>query len=194
MVLLGPDDPLPRPPRRILVNGGSGAGKSTLARAVARALDLPYTEIDSLYHGPAWTTRPSFLDDVRAVAAGDRWITEWQYDAARPILLARCDLVVWLDLPRRVTTWRVVRRTVRRRLRREELWNGNREGPLRHLLHDPEHIIRWAWTTHPRAAERITGVLDERPGLPVVRVRSSAEASRWLARLSGSGGTPGPPR
>src|SRR5690606_20822603 len=37
--------------RRILVAGTSGAGKTTLAGRVSGALGLPYTELDSLYHG-----------------------------------------------------------------------------------------------------------------------------------------------
>ncbi|HET6167108.1 MAG TPA: hypothetical protein VFE07_09795, partial [Marmoricola sp.] len=138
--------------------------------------------------------RETFLDDVRAVAAADRWVVEWQYDAARPVLLDRCDLMVWLDLSRMETTSRVVRRTLRRRFDLEELWNGNREGPLWRILVDREHIIRWAWTSHPRAVERVTGALRTRPDLPVVRLRSAPELSRWLARLSGRGGTPEPPR
>jgi adenylate kinase family enzyme len=193
-VLLGPDDALVPPTRRILVAGASGAGKSTLARGLAEVLGLPYTEIDSLYHGPGWTERASFLDDVRAVAAGERWVCEWQYDAARPILLERCDLMVWLDLPRRATVWRVVRRTLHRRLRREELWNGNREGPLWRILTDREHIIRWAWSSHQRAAERVATAAQARPALPIVRLRSAADAVHWLAGVSETGGRPARPR
>lgn len=193
-MLLGPADSLGFVPRRIAINGASGAGKSTLARALAERLDLPYTEVDSLYHGPGWTVRATFLEDVRALASGDRWVCEWQYDAARPTLLERCDLMVWLDLPRVVTTWRVTRRTVGRRLRHEELWNGNYERPLRLVLVDPEQIIRWAWSTHPQAADRIARVQGSRPDLPVVRLRSATEVGRWLDGVSEADGTPGPPR
>jgi adenylate kinase family enzyme len=196
-VLLGPDDPLPSLPRRILINGNAGAGKTTLAVAVGAQLGLPHTELDGLFHGPGWEPRAEFLDDVAALVAGERWIAEYQYGEAHPLLLARGDLMIWLDPPRRVSMWRVIRRTLRRRFRREVLWNGNVEGPLHHIFRDPEHIIRWAWTSHPRAAQRIDLVLRERPELPVVRLRSDAEVARWrasLARLSGPGGTPGRPR
>jgi adenylate kinase family enzyme len=183
-VLLGPDDPLPALPERILVNGNAGAGKTTLAAALGAQLGLPHTELDSLFHGPGWEPRAEFLDDVGALVAGDRWIAEYQYGEAQPLLLARADLMLWLDPPRRVSMWRVIRRTLRRRFRREVLWNGNVEGPLHHIFRDPEHIIRWAWTSHPRAAQRIDLVLRERPELPVVRLRDEAGIARWRASLA----------
>jgi adenylate kinase family enzyme len=193
-VLLGWNEPIGFTPQRIVVAGASGAGKSTLARAISARLDLPYTEIDSLYHGAGWTQRPSFLDDIRAFAAGERWVCEWQYDVGRPVLLERCDPMVWLDLPRRVTVGRVTRRTLRRRFRREVLWNGNREGPLWQIFTDPEQIIRWAWSSHPRTAERVPVVERIRPELPIVRLRGAAEVGRWVESLSEGGGTPARPR
>ena len=182
-MLFGPDDDLGFQPQRILINGASGSGKTTLARTLADQVGLPYTEIDGLFHGSGWTPRPTFLDDVRRLADSRVWITEWQYGDARPILLARCDLIVWLDYPRFQVTRRVVRRTLRRRLRREVLWNGNREGPLRHFFTDSEHIIRWAWSSYPRVAERAAEVVRDRPELPVVRLRDDAEIARWRAKL-----------
>ena len=109
---LGPDDALPHRPERILIAGTSGSGKTTLGGRLGERLGLSHTEIDALYQGPGWTVRPGFLDDVRGHAAASRWITEYQYAAARPLLLARCDLAVVLLLPRRVVLTRVVRRTV----------------------------------------------------------------------------------
>lgn len=193
-MLLGPDDPMPTRPQRILINGSAGSGKSTLARALADRLRLPYTELDSLYHGPQWTPRPEFLDDVARIVAGERWVSEYQYGQAHPTLLARADLMVWLDVPRPVSMFRVSRRTLRRRWRREVLWNGNVEGPLWRILVDPEHIIRWSWTSYARTAQRVALAMQQRPDLTVVRLSGAREVARWLDRLSAPGGTPAPPR
>jgi adenylate kinase family enzyme len=141
------DDPLPARPQRILVAGTSGAGKSTLAAALSVRLGLPHTEIDGLYHGAGWMPRPEFAADVAALAAGQQWVTEWQYSSARPPLLARADLLVWLDLSRLRVMTHVVSRTVRRRLRRVELWNGNLEPPMWTIFTRRDHILRWAWGT-----------------------------------------------
>lgn len=181
--MLTADDPLASRPQRVLVAGTSGTGKTTLAARLGLLLDLPHTEIDALFHGPGWVPRPEFLADVEALRMGERWVTEWQYRTARPLLADRADLLVWLDLPFRVTLARLVRRTVGRRLRREELWNGNREAALRTVLTDREHVIRWAVDTRHLTAERVAALAATHPDLPVVRLRSQAEVDRWTDRL-----------
>lgn len=181
--MLGPDDPLPRRPSRITVAGVSGAGKSTLARRLAAVLDLPYVEMDALFHGPDWTRRPEFEADVAAFLGVERWVCEWQYDHARPLLTEQADLFVWLDPPFPVTLARVVRRTVRRRVRREELWNGNQEGPFHTFFTDREHIVRWAISTRNLYGERVPQVRAGRPDLPIVHLRSTRDVERWLAQV-----------
>ncbi|WP_454728226.1 AAA family ATPase [Cellulosimicrobium protaetiae] len=189
MILLGPDDDvvarLGRVPRRIAVAGVSGAGKTTLAGRLGERLGIPFTELDALHHGPAWTPRPAFLDDVRALAAQDAFVTEWQYAAARPLLLARAEVVVWLDLPTRVTMRQVVARTLRRSVRREVLWNGNVEPPLWRTWYQApeENIVRWAWTTRHKYRDLPDEVARDAPDVLVVRLRSRREVERWLAAL-----------
>ena len=147
MPVLDAADPLPRGPRRILVAGTSGSGKTTLAVRIAAVLEVPHVEIDSLFHGPSWTRRRSFEEDVRRFSGESCWVTEWQYDSVRALLADRADLLVWLDLPRRTVMRRVVQRTIVRRLRRQTLWNGNIEPPLRTIFH-----------LHRRRAHRPMGV------------------------------------
>jgi adenylate kinase family enzyme len=178
--LLGADDPLPARPRRVLVAGSSGAGKTTLAVRIGRVLDVPRVEIDALFHGPGWTPRPTFEADVRAFAATGTWVTEWQYRSVRALLAERADLVVWLDFPRaRVMTY-LTRRTVQRRLLRRRLWNDNVEPPLWTFVTDPDHIVRWAWRTHARTAERVADLRERHPDLVVVRLPDRAAARRWV--------------
>jgi adenylate kinase family enzyme len=177
--LLGYDAALPHRPRRVIVAGTSGSGKTTLAARLAEVLGVRHVEIDALHHGPGWEPRPTFGSDVEAFSAEPGWVTEWQYSTVRPLLAARADLVVWLDLPRARVMWQVVGRTVRRRVRRQVLWNGNVEPPLWTVVRDPEHVVRWAWDTHPLTAQRIDALLTAQPDRPVVRLRSHREARAW---------------
>ena len=184
MRLLDSSVPLPVRPRRVLVAGTSGSGKTTLAARIGEILDLPHVEIDGLHHGPNWTPRPTFREDVEAFTAQPRWVTEWQYTAVRPLLVERADLMVWLDLPRSTVMRQVVWRTLRRRVRREELWNGNIEPPLHTFFRDRDHIVRWAWRTHGGYRDRVLTALAQRPDLPVVRLTGRREVDAWAALLA----------
>ncbi|GAA2393812.1 adenylate kinase [Catellatospora methionotrophica] len=185
MPLLSVDDLLPWTPRRVLVTGTSGAGKTTLSTAVAQALGLPRVELDALHHGPGWVPRVSFAEEVAAFVAQPRWVTEWQYtDKLGQLLSGRADTVIWLDHPRPLVMWQVTRRTLRRRWRRELLWNGNIEPALHTLFTDPEHVIRWAWRTHAKPGRRVAALLEQRGDqVAVVRLRGRAQVGRWLRRL-----------
>jgi adenylate kinase family enzyme len=175
------EDDLPCRPGRIVVAGTSGSGKSTLARAIATTLGIDYFEIDGLYHGPAWTPNPRFVDEVTARISAPAWVTEWQYTVAREALADRAELLVWLDLPRHVVMGSVIRRTVRRSVLGLELWNGNREPPLRTFFSDRDHIIRWAWRTNREMVARVSACVAQRPGLNAVALRSRAQAAAWVA-------------
>lgn len=182
--MLSADDPLPGGPWRVLVAGVSGSGKTTLARRIGAALELPVSEMDALHHGAGWVPRPAFMADVDAFSSTGAWVAEWQYPAARPMLAERADTLVWLDLPTPLVLARIVRRTVRRRWRNEELWNGNREAPLRTFFTDREHVVRWAWRTRNWIREIGPGIEQGYPHLTVVRLRSRQDVDRFVARLS----------
>jgi adenylate kinase family enzyme len=164
--------------RRVLIAGSSGSGKSTLAAELSRRFNLPYVELDSLFHGPGWIPRPQFADDVRRLAAGDRWVSEWQYAEARPLLLERADTLIWLDFARLSVMHRVLRRSLRRAALAEPIFNGNTEG-FRDWL-DPGHPVRWAWTNHARLRPKVLAAIGQRSDLTVIRLASPAQARRWL--------------
>lgn len=130
--MLTADDPLPFRPARVLIAGVTGSGKTTLARRIAAQWDLTHHEIDALHHGPNWTPRPSFLDDVRAFAATDRWVTEWQYTSkgTDEIMTPRAQIAIWLDYPWQLVRARLLRRTLSRSILRTEMYNGNVEKPI----------------------------------------------------------------
>jgi adenylate kinase family enzyme len=173
--------PLSRPPDRIVVAGTSGSGKTTVAWKIGDLLHMTHVDIDGLFHGPGWTPRPSFLADVDAFTSGPRWVTEWQYSSARPMLAERADLFVWLDLSRAAVMRQLIWRTARRRVQRIELWNGNYEPPLRTFFTDPDHIVRWGWRTYPRDRFRVAAMRAQFLTLPVVHLRSRHDIDRWLS-------------
>jgi adenylate kinase family enzyme len=179
-----PHAPLPFVPQRVLVAGVTGSGKTTLARRLAAHWGLRHIEIDGLYHGPDWTPRPTFLDDVRAFAAEPRWVTEFQYISLGTdrILGPRAQLLLWLDYPAALVRRRLLRRTLMRSVLRTRLWNGNVERPPWRLLsRDPNvSILRWQTVTLHKWAERMPSIEAAYPHLTVVRLRTPAQTEAWL--------------
>jgi hypothetical protein len=143
--------------------------------------------VDALFHGPSWTERPTFAQDVARVVATDRWVLDSVgYSAVRDLMWARADTLIWLDLPRWQVMLRVLRRSVWRGLRRTELWNGNREGLG--AWKDSGHPVRWAWNEHAtRRALIAARVADPRwAHLEVVHLRTAREARRWAREALGA--------
>jgi adenylate kinase family enzyme len=163
------------------MRGTSGSGKSTVGRAAALRLGIPYVELDAIRHGPNWTEMPDdeFTARVEAIAAGEAWVVDGNYGAVRAITGERATAIVWLDLSRARTIWQVFVRSFSRAALRKELWNGNREQFRRWL--DPEHPIRWAWSTHARRRREYEAAAagDDR----WVRLRSRREVRAWLDSL-----------
>jgi adenylate kinase family enzyme len=170
--------------RRVVIVGSSGSGKSTLARRVAERRGLRHVELDALFHGPSWTPRPSFVADVDRATAEDGWVVDGNYGPVRELVWARADTVVWLDLPRLQVELQVVRRSFVRWVRREELWNGNREPwPFKWL--EPEHPVRWSWTKHAEYRERYAARFADAAFAHArcVRLRSRAAVEAFVRGL-----------
>jgi adenylate kinase family enzyme len=172
--------------QRVSVVGNSGSGKSTLAAELALVLGVPHLELDGVFHKPGWVALPEdeFRRVVGATAAGDGWVMDGNYSAVRPLVWARADTVVWLDLPRWIVMRQVVWRTLRRAVTRQELWNGNRESLRNFLTWSPEKsIISWAWHNHAKYRDRYGAAAADPANdhLAFVRLTSRSDVTRFLA-------------
>ena len=167
-----------------VIASASGCGKTTVGRLLATRLGVPFVELDALNHGPGWTeaTAEQLRARVAPIVATDGWVIDGGYRGKLgDLVLEAADTVVWLDLPRREWLPRLFRRTVRRIVRREELWGGNRESfGNAFLMRDG--LLRFAWRNY--GVRRAT-YPSELARFHVVRLRSQREVDAWLASITG---------
>jgi adenylate kinase family enzyme len=168
--------------RVVVVASASGNGKTTFARALATALEAPCHELDALNHRAGWVEAPA--DELRAaveqLVAGDAWVMDGSYRGKLgSLVLDAADVVVWLDLPVRVWLPRLLQRTTRRIVTREELWNGNRES-LRSALGGRDALVPFALRSHYRRRRTYPTALAP---YPVVRLRTRRAVDAFLERV-----------
>lgn len=168
--------------RVAVIASAAGSGKTTVGRKIAERLGLPFVELDALHWGAGWTeTSPAELRSrVEPVVATEAWVIDGAYRGKLgDLVLARADLVVWLDLPLRSWLPRLVRRTVRRVWRDEELWGGNHD-TFRSVFLSRDSLLLFALRTYGRRRRDYPDALAE---YHVVRLRSGAEVERFLRDL-----------
>jgi adenylate kinase family enzyme len=175
--------------RRIAVIGCIGAGKSTVARALGTCLGIEVTHLDRLwwqaghYRITGSGTVASRTMDAESfrrlqhdLAAGHDWIIDGGYIGDLDTRLARADTVVFLDLPRRVCLWRLLKRHNRRR---PDYPDGVREGIGWLWL-----LARWVWSYPKQKRPQIEqAIIEHAHDAAIIRLRTNREVRRFLRRV-----------
>ena len=169
--------------KRVLVIGTGGSGKTTVARRLAQRTGLPLIHLDALYWRSGWQPTPAdeWRATVQSLISRDAWIIDGNYGGTLDVRLAACDTVVFLDLPRLVCLWRVLKRQVRHLGQvRPELAPGCRE----RLTWE---FIWWIWTYPSRRRGEVLkrlAALDQEKRVAILR--SSAAIDAFLASVPGA--------
>src|SRR6185436_19970027 len=169
--------------KRVLVIGPGGSGKSTFARRLGQILGIEVKHLDKFYWRAGWT-KPSneeWLKTVDALTSGDSWIIDGNFGGTLAQRVARCDTIIFLDMPRLLCLWRVTRR---RMLYRNRSRPDMSEGCNEKLDLD---FIDWVWNYSKRSRPRVIKLLNESSETKkVVWLRSRADAENFLVNLEKS--------
>jgi len=166
-----------------MIVGNGGAGKSTVAGRLGELLDLPVVHLDQEYWQEGWV--PSDRDAWRVrcgeLTGAEFWIIDGNYSSTYPERIERADLIVFLDLPRRVTIPSAIRRWLR--------WRGTTRPSM--ATGCPEQMspdfVSWMWA-YPREGRTsvLNGVAAAAATDRLVRLRSRRSIARWLDDLTQS--------
>jgi adenylate kinase family enzyme len=159
-------------PKRIHFTGGPGSGKSWLAQRLAKTMGVDYIDVDGrmLAIAPldAIPTMPHEFEaaialrdvDLDRLTEPEAWVCDGSYIGVSKVALERADLVVWMDAPWRVASYRIVARHVKAELRRNNRFPGWRRlydfwrWSRRFYLDKNPHRLNAYGTPHTRAFTR----------------------------------------
>lgn len=163
---------------RVAIIGSGGAGKSTLARALSEQTGLPVIHLDRLYWQPGWVATPHdvWLEKQRQLLALDAWIIDGNYGATMATRLEAADTVIFLDTPRLLCLWRVLKRSLERRFSYRQPPDVPEACPER-LTHE---FLRWVWDYPESRRPGLLQKLSRLGGKRVVHLRGRRETAAFL--------------
>jgi adenylate kinase family enzyme len=165
--------------KKILVIGSGGSGKSTFSKYLGEKLGLPVVHLDQLFWRPNWTRTPEdeWVEVVRRETARDEWIMDGNFGGTREMRMEACDTIIYLDMPRWLCMYRILKRSfIYRRRARPDMAEGCRERL------DLEFIL-WVWNYPHRSGKRVEAELERFRQKKVVKLRSKHEVDQFLRLL-----------
>lgn len=169
--------------QRIAIVGSTGSGKTTLAKELATRLNLPHIEMDALNWEANWVNAPQaiFRERLHHALQAPQWVVDGNYSTVRDLVWRQADTLIWLDYPFPLVLARLTRRTLRRIVTRQALWQGNRE-TFRQAFLSSNSLYLWLWKTHWKRRRTYADLLKhpDYDHLTVLHFRHPRDTARWL--------------
>lgn len=178
--------------QRVVVIGATGSGKTTFAKKLAQCLSCDHYQIDELRFLANWETRT--WEELRGILAGiiDRpaWVMDGNYSKVRDLTWGNADTVIWLNYSFPVAFSRLVKRTMRRIITREELFGGCVE-TFQSQFFSKDSLFLWFFQTYWKRRKEYPQVFQQPKfkHIDFITVRSPQGAKKFLAQHCGNTGS-----
>jgi adenylate kinase family enzyme len=164
--------------KKILVIGSSGAGKSTFSRRLGEKTGLKVIHLDVLHWKPNWTEPPKdeWKKTVENALKGDAWIIDGNYSNTMEMRLKSCDTVIFLDFPRVLCVYRILKRVaLYHKYTRPDVAEGCDEK-------FDWTFVKWVWNYPTRSKPKVEALLKSvRNEKTVIRLKSRKEVENFFA-------------
>lgn len=136
--------------KRVIITGTTGSGKSTLAKKLAKKLNCPHIQLDSLFWKPNWqeASDEELFSKLEKAVAQDSWVLDGNYTRTNFISWPKADTVIWINLPLWLTFYQNFTRSFRRALTQEELWEGTGNKESFKKMFSRDSILIWLFKSY----------------------------------------------
>ncbi|MFX0108386.1 MAG: AAA family ATPase [Candidatus Hodarchaeota archaeon] len=166
--------------KRVLVLGPSGSGTSTFSKKLADILQIPCIHMDLHYWKPHWveSTKEEWNEKVKELISRDKWVMDGNYSTSLDMRLDRADTAIFLDIPRWLSLFRILKRRIDYHGRvRPDL----PEGCLEKMDFD---FFKWVWNYPNRSRPVVLELLTKHKSTTTVyQFASTTQAESFLDSL-----------
>ena len=166
--------------KKIAIIGSGGSGKSTLARRLGEFLKIEVFHLDALFWKPGWVGTSK--DEQKLVQSElvehESWIFDGNYGGTMEIRLNNADTIIFLDMPRTICAYRVIKRRLQYRNKtRPDMGEGCEEKL------DLE-FLKWVWeypkTKKPVIMKKLESLSIEKE---IIILTNPSEVEQFLNRI-----------
>ncbi|OWA37680.1 topology modulation protein [Saccharibacillus sp. O16] len=137
--------------QKIVVIGSPGSGKSVLSRKLGEALKLRVIHLDTHYWQRGWTPTPANQWDefLRQTVSEETWIVDGNYTRTLDIRLEAADTIVFLDMPRMLCMYRILKRRL--------IYQGKSRPDLNEECEEKldAAFVKWVWDYRKKVRPRV---------------------------------------
>lgn len=165
---------------KVMIIGSGGSGKSTFARSLGEVTGLPVYHLDAIFWKPNWEPTPrDEMDELQTkLVREDKWIIDGNYGRTLEIRLQEADTVIFFDLPRYITIYRIFKRRIQ--------YHGKTRPDLNEGC--PEQLdwqfVKWVWNfrrdKRPGIMEKLKAYSETKN---IVVFRTSQGVNQFLKQL-----------
>ena len=169
--------------KKILVIGSGGAGKSTFSRRLGEKIGIEVFHLDKLYWRAGWVEplKDEWQKTVETLLKQSEWIMDGNFGGTMEMRLAACDTAIFLDLPRTVCLYRILKRWLTYR-------NTNRPDMTMGCNEKIDWVfLKWIWDypkkNKPTVEAKLKCFENEKT---IIRLKSKKEVEDFLVNYSQS--------
>ncbi|OPA73799.1 AAA family ATPase [Paenibacillus selenitireducens] len=167
--------------KKIVIIGSGGSGKSTFSHKLGELTQLPVYHLDALYWKPGWIPTPKDEWDTfqKELILKNEWIIDGNYGRTLEIRMSEADTIIFFDLSRWVTTYRIIKRRI--------MYHGKTRPDLTEGC--PERLdfkfIKWVWNFRRDSRPGIMDKLNKyAQSKKIIMLRTTAEVNSLLDHIS----------
>ncbi len=159
--------------RKILITGNAGSGKTTLSKHLSRLTGIEAYNLDRIVWQERWQKTPKQLREIQIaeLIAKESWII----DGVSSQVLAKADLIVFLDASRATCYWRAMKRTFRHSIKQRPEMPANSP----ELLIVPQ-LIKIIWQFPRLVRPSILGERGRRNTQSFRHIRNQKDLSAFI--------------